>query len=196
MDPKSAFRTQVAFVLFVLVVLVFPKCGCAQVTDLPAGAYGGQFRDQSTGKVWLDYNVTFGKSLSEKLSFLANTPFRLATTAEIQSIAQAGILQDPATGPYTACYLGGNNHDPKCKYGVFDDAATGVNPVQPGVMGVIQDETNITLGPDATDDFGASLMGAWVIQRGPALRPGTSATPLAWFCCGRARAGSTRSRAG
>jgi hypothetical protein len=167
-------KTGFASTLTLCLIVAAPLNVSAQVTDLPAGPYGGEFRDERTGKVWLDYDVTLGKKLSEKIAFLANTPFRLATAADLQSIAQQSFLQDPATGPYSACVSGGMIGPQTCKDGVFDDSTTGTNPNLAGLIFVEQAGTGGTIENDRVDEAGAALFGAWAIQRGPALHPGTS----------------------
>lgn len=161
------------FAICVIAWSVCPDLSYGQVTDLPAGPYGGMFRDESTGKVWLDYDATINRVLSAKVAFLANTPFRLATRAEVQSIAQASILHGPAVGPYTLCSLAGGV-SANCKFGVYDDTATGSNPAAAGVLGIYENGDDLAFGDDAADEIGAATKGGWAIQRGPALRPGTN----------------------
>ncbi len=163
-----------ATVLGIFCAMGFGNSAYAQVTDLPAGPYGGMFRDESTGKVWLDYDATFGTTLARKLEFLSGTPFRLATTAELQSIAQASLLGSPAVGPYLSCAFFGGGSGSTCKVGVFDDSATGTYPSFVGIMSYVQGESTPQIESDRTGEIGAAAAGGWVIQRGPALRAGTS----------------------
>lgn len=174
MLDKTSVRAMAGSAFAFLFLFAVLKDVHAQVTDLPAGPYGGMFRDESTGKVWLDYDAVFGTTLSKKVQFLASTPFRLATTAEIQSIAHANILGDSAVGPYLSCAFFGSGNGSTCKVGVFDDSATGTSPSSPGVMYFNQGTPTPGIENDRVDEIGAATAGGWIIQRGPALRPGTS----------------------
>ena len=139
----------------------------AEVTELPPGPYGGQFRDDATGKIWLDYNTVPG-DVADKLAYLAQTPYRLATTAELQALLNPTVLADPAVGPNMMCLF----VDPtvECKYGVFDDSATGANPNLLGMGFGIVGADSVTIRNDGADDFSAGSVGAWAIQRAPTLR--------------------------
>jgi hypothetical protein len=174
MIRKIKNRTHAAAVLGLISLLTFPGTARSQVTDLPTGPYGGEFRDDSTGKVWLDIDALTG-NFTNRLAVLSNSPFRLATTAELQSIAQASTLQNSATGNYLFClFVPGAEQNQDCKYGVFDDSDSGTNPNLYGMFGTERGSSNVTIQPDRFDQSGANLLGTWAIQRGPALRAGTS----------------------
>jgi hypothetical protein len=160
-------------------MIALPKVAHAQVTDRPAGPYGGEFRDTATGKVWLDYNVFYhygadGMTLPQAKAFLTSTPFRLATYAEIQSIAEASILKSDAVGPYTECSLSSSDSSVNCKYGVYDDSAFAPGEGD-GLFGLSRSDTDVHIDTDRiSGEFALEFFGLWAIQRGPALRAGTS----------------------
>jgi hypothetical protein len=164
---QMLLHKQIALFIF----FAFPALAQSQVTDLPAGPYGGEFRDESTGKVWLDIDAMTGQ-LDQKLAALSSSPFRLATFADIQPLMETSIIQNAAIGPYLPCFFGGENHPVTCKYSIFDDSATGSIPAQPGIAGTTMEATTeVLIQNDAVDNVGAALYGTWAVQRAPALRP-------------------------
>ena len=83
-----------------LLLLALPTIANSQVTDLPAGRYGGEFRDDSTGKVWLKINALGTISYEQRQAILASSPFRFATRADLQPLLSVNILSQDAVGPY------------------------------------------------------------------------------------------------
>jgi hypothetical protein len=151
---------------------LFGASALAQVTDLPTGAYGGEFRDESTGKAWLDIDALSG-TLDQRIAILASSPFRLATTAEAQALLTVSVIQDPAIGPYLNCFLGGTDHSANCKFGILDDSATGTVAAYPGLAGASRTDTSVSFQNDAVDSGSTALFGTWAVQRAPALRTNT-----------------------
>lgn len=163
--------TRLSNIILSLSLLVVPNIAfgqSTQVTDLPMGPYGGEFRDESTGKVWLDIDTLSG-SFAARVVALANTPFRIATAVEVQSLLSTAIIDDPDIGPFLPCPL--LPRDPVCKFSVFDDSATGTNPSLFGLAGAFMNQTP-TLTNDQVSESGTPLYGTWAIQRAPALHAG------------------------
>lgn len=155
--PLSAFTA----------LLLITGTALAQVTDLPAGPYGGMFRDESTGKAWLDLDDLSIRNFTERQAYLASTPFRLATKAEIQNLVQFSF--DPAVvwhGHMCVRLPPGYAAD-ECNKGIYDDSATGVDPNRPGLAGAERtgSQTSYTIQDDATDIPGTSYWGTWAVQK-------------------------------
>lgn len=150
----------------ILLLLAMPNVAGSQVTDLPAGPYGGMFRDESTGKIWLDYDALQSNNYGEMQARLSSSPFRFATRSDLEPLLNEEVLSQDAVGAFASCYVGGGAFPP-CKMALFDDSETGQDAELPGLMGIIFTEHVLWTYDDSASWHLAQ--GAWAVQRAPAL---------------------------
>lgn len=147
----------------VIAIVALPVPSYSQVTDLPAGPYGGQFRDEATGKTWLDVSNFYGMSYAQIVAFLTGTPFRIATKAEVETLFNSLGNMPTAIGAESRCV------NMTCISGFYDDSASGSNPNLFGLASVYWSlqpipEFSRAITDDLGDPAGNYNVGAWAIE--------------------------------
>lgn len=171
----------------VICIALMSTGAVAQVADMPDGPYGGQFRDVSTGKVWLDLDVLGIRNLTERQAYLSTTPFRLATRTEIENLVQYSLDAALSWQGHRCFRLSPGQAPDECNMAIFDDSAAGVDASRPGLAGaeVRGSQTSFASQNDATDDGGTSYWGTWAVQRAPALCATSDAYSVDLNCDGK-----------